>query len=238
MPAIEGHLPQDIVCVFRALLELCYLVCCNIITEKTLAKIQDVLARFHHYREAFRDAGVVPTFSLPHQHLLKHYIQLIQLFGTPNGLCLSITESKHIKAIKEPWRRSSRFNALGQMLRTNQQLDKLTALRVDFTRRNMVSGTCLSAVMMALHMYQILFAKSITLIFPLTGRFQDLDDAGGGHACATDSAPLNGWNTNVLDVDEGHDDSEVDDESTVLQADVQLAQTPHAFIRLIPPIHC
>ncbi|KAG1865640.1 hypothetical protein C8R48DRAFT_772635 [Suillus tomentosus] len=208
LPAIEGHLPQDIVRAFRALLEFCYLVRRNIITEKTLTEIQDALARFHHYREAFRDAGVVPTFSLPRQHSLKHYIQLIRLFGAPNGLCSLITESKHIKAVKEPWRRSSRFNALGQMLRTNQRLDKLAALCVDFTRRNMLSGTCLSAVVMALR------------------RFQDLDDAGGGHACATDSAPPNGSNANVLDVDEGHDDGEVDDESTVLQADVQLALTP------------
>ncbi|KAG2059401.1 hypothetical protein BDR06DRAFT_1069438 [Suillus hirtellus] len=120
LPAIEGHLPQDIVCAFCALLEFCYLVRCNIITEKTLTEIQD--------------------------HSLKHYIQLIRLFGAPNGLCSSITESKHIKAVKEPWRCSSCFNALGQMLRTNQWLDKLAALHVDFTRRNMLSGTCLSAV--------------------------------------------------------------------------------------------
>ncbi|KAJ7678406.1 hypothetical protein B0H17DRAFT_109703 [Mycena rosella] len=43
----------------------------------------------------------------------------------PNGLCSSITESKHIKAVKEPWRRSSRFNALLQMLTTISRLDKV-----------------------------------------------------------------------------------------------------------------
>jgi hypothetical protein len=135
---------------FRALLEFCYLVRRNIITERTLAEIQDALTRFHHYREAFRDSGVVFTFSLPRQHSMMHYSLLIQLFGAPNGLCSSITESKHIKAVKEPWRRSSRFNALGQMLLTNQRLDKLAALRTDFTRRNMLNGTCLSAVLEAL----------------------------------------------------------------------------------------
>jgi len=52
----------------------------------------------------------------------------IQLFGSPNGLCSSITESKHIKAVKEPWRRSNRYKALKQMLRTILRTEKLAAL--------------------------------------------------------------------------------------------------------------
>jgi hypothetical protein len=66
------------------------------------------------------------------------------MFGAPNGLCSSITESKHIKAVKEPWRQSSRYKALGQMLLTNQQLDKLAAARIDFSTRGMLKGTCMS----------------------------------------------------------------------------------------------
>jgi hypothetical protein len=78
-------------------------------------------------------------FNLPR----LHYLQLIRAFGAPNGLCSSITESKHIKAVKEPWRRSNRFNALSQMLLTNQRLDKLAAARVDFAHRGMLQGTSL-----------------------------------------------------------------------------------------------
>ncbi|KAF9521566.1 hypothetical protein CPB83DRAFT_778511, partial [Crepidotus variabilis] len=36
------------------------------------------------------------------QHALSHYVLLIILFGASNGYCSSITESKHIKAVKEP----------------------------------------------------------------------------------------------------------------------------------------
>lgn len=72
-------------------------------------------------------------------------MKLIRAFGAPNGLCSSITESKHIKAVKEPWRRSNRFEALAQMLLTNQRLDKLAASRVDFAKRRMLEGTCLSS---------------------------------------------------------------------------------------------
>ncbi|KAG2158764.1 uncharacterized protein EDB93DRAFT_1237974 [Suillus bovinus] len=80
-------------------------------------------------------------FSLPCQHTLCHYSMLICLFGALNGICSSIMESKHIKAVKEPWRHSSKFNALGQMLLTNQRLDKLAASCSDFTARRMLDDS-------------------------------------------------------------------------------------------------
>lgn len=117
----------------RAFLEFCYLVRRNVIDEQALAQIQDALERFYQYRKVFLESHVVTTFSLPRQHSMKHYSDMIRMFGAPNGLCSSITESKHIKAIKEPYRRSNRNQPLGQMLLTNQRLDKLTAARSDFT---------------------------------------------------------------------------------------------------------
>ncbi|KAG1724132.1 hypothetical protein EDB19DRAFT_1897950 [Suillus lakei] len=102
LPAIEGHVLQDIIQCFRAFLEFCYI------------------------------------------HTLCHYSMLIHLFGAPNGICSSITESKHIKAIKEPWQRSSKFNALGQMLLTNQHLDKLAASHSDFTAHRMLDDSFIS----------------------------------------------------------------------------------------------
>jgi hypothetical protein len=48
--------------------------------------------------------------------------------------------------VKEPWRRSNRCDALGQMLLTNQRLDKLAASRVDFKTRRMLEGSCLQSV--------------------------------------------------------------------------------------------
>ncbi|KAG1888514.1 hypothetical protein F4604DRAFT_2023854 [Suillus subluteus] len=138
LSAIEGYVPVDMVRTFRAFLEFCYLVRQSIITEKTLEQIQEALDRFYRHRQIFETLNVVSTFSLPRQHSLQHYIHLIRLFGAPNGLCSSITEAKHIKAVKEPWRRSSRYEALGQMLVTNQRLDKLAASRADFTQRKML----------------------------------------------------------------------------------------------------
>lgn len=139
LPAISGHVPPQMVRALSAFMDFCYLVRRSVITEDTLVEIDNALSRFHQERVIFEEAGVRPNgFSLPRQHSLSHYRQLIQMFGAPNGLCSSITESKHIAAVKEPWRRSSRFEALGQMLITNQRLDKLAALRVDLATRGML----------------------------------------------------------------------------------------------------
>jgi hypothetical protein len=62
-------------------------------------------------------------------------------FGAPGGVCSSITESRHITAVKKPWRRSNRYEALGQILLMNQRLDKLAAARVDFIDRGMLPPT-------------------------------------------------------------------------------------------------
>lgn len=87
-----------------ALIEFCYLVRCNVISETALEQIQGTLDCFHWHREIFRDVEIRPDgFSLPQQHSLAHYIFSIMQFGAPNGLCSSITESKHIKAVKRPY---------------------------------------------------------------------------------------------------------------------------------------
>ncbi|KAH9026440.1 hypothetical protein EDB85DRAFT_2074917 [Lactarius pseudohatsudake] len=96
---------------------------------------------FHHSCEIFWTCGVWDNgFNLPRQHSLAHYKKLIRAYGAPNGLCSSITESKHIKAVKEPWQHSNRFQALYQMLLMNQHLDKLVASHAVFTKCSMLEG--------------------------------------------------------------------------------------------------
>jgi hypothetical protein len=129
LPAIVDYVPLEIVKTFQAFLDFCYLARRSEISSSTLGDLNTTLADFHRYREVFRQHHVRNTFSLPRQHSMVHYHSLIKLFGAPNGLCSSITESQHIQAVKEPWRRSNKFNALGQMLLTNQRLRKLEAAR-------------------------------------------------------------------------------------------------------------
>ncbi|KIJ63554.1 hypothetical protein HYDPIDRAFT_92089 [Hydnomerulius pinastri MD-312] len=145
LAAISGHVPPAMVKCLAAFLDFCYLARRNVISANTLSQLESALARFHVYRQIFIDEGVRESdISLPRQHSLKHYSRSIRLFGSPNGLCSSITESKHIKAVKIPWRRSNRFNALLQMLRTNCRLDKMATIYEAFAARNMMEGSTLS----------------------------------------------------------------------------------------------
>lgn len=124
-----------------AFLDFCYLVRRPMLDEAALDALDEALSRFHRERVVFDDIRLA-GYSLPRQHSMKHYRFLTELFGAPNGLCSSITESKHIPAVKEPWRRSSRNKPLGEMLLTNQRLDKLSACREDFKARGMLIGSC------------------------------------------------------------------------------------------------
>jgi hypothetical protein len=134
-----------------AFFDFCYLVRRNAICVDTLDKVAEALDHFHHYHQIFTQTGVqVNTISLPWQHSLKHYIRSIELFSSPNSLCSSITESKHIKAVKQPWRRSGRYRALHQMLLTNVRLDKLGAARSYFAEKGMMQGTALTYTAMML----------------------------------------------------------------------------------------
>ena len=144
MPALVGHLPDDVVIALRAFLDFCYLVRRSSFTDDTLSDVETALERFHEARKIFQDLGIRESFSVPRLHSMLHYKKLIRLFGAPNGLCSSITESKHIDAVKKPWRRSNRYNALGQMLKTISRLDKLRASRISFKSRGMLQNIFLN----------------------------------------------------------------------------------------------
>jgi hypothetical protein len=138
MSAIEGYVPKEVIQTFSAFLDFYYLVRRNALGEDDLLKIQATLDRFHVARSIFKKLGVRDGFSLPRQHSMKHYVAHIQNFGAPNGLCSSITESAHIRFVKQPWRRSSRNNPMEQMLLINERLDKLAAAKADFIERGML----------------------------------------------------------------------------------------------------
>ncbi|KAF8810283.1 hypothetical protein BYT27DRAFT_7253875 [Phlegmacium glaucopus] len=97
-------------------MEFCSLVRCAVLDEDDLVAIDNAITNFHITQTIFEELGICPDgISLPQQHLLVHYHHLIQEFGAPN--------------------------ALGQMLMTNQRLDKLAASRIDFQAHGMLQGS-------------------------------------------------------------------------------------------------
>lgn len=182
LPAIRGLVPNDMVRAVRAFMDFCYLVRRPIINEDDIEKIEEAIARFHRYREVFRATGVRNKgFSLPRQHSMVHYPKQIRRFGAPHGLCTSITESKHIEAVKKPWRRSNKYKALKQMLLTNQRLGKLGAARVDFKGRGMLEESCIEqAYEDFVRQMGSCISAPLILIFQLIDFVDDLDNAGDG----------------------------------------------------------
>ena len=147
LAALEGHIPDEMVKCLRYLIEFSTLVRRNVHDTTTIKRLEELLGLYHQSREAFFDAGIrKKDHQPPRQHCMIHYAKLIRAFGAPNGLCSSITESKHIEAVKEPWRRSNRFHALGQMLNTNLRLDILSAARVAFKSHGMLEGGYLESI--------------------------------------------------------------------------------------------
>ena len=86
----------------HAFLEFCYISCHNIHDTQSLEEMDEALQHNHHYHKIFLTTSVQTRFNLPHQHALIHFARAICQFGALNSLCSSITESKHIQAIKEP----------------------------------------------------------------------------------------------------------------------------------------
>ncbi|KAF8800253.1 hypothetical protein BYT27DRAFT_7227560 [Phlegmacium glaucopus] len=132
LAAIAGYVPSAMVQAIAAFMEACYVARRNAISASALERFCGCVDRFHKLRDIFVAAGVRTSISLPCQHALFHYYLSIQLFGSPNGLCSSITESKHIKA------------ALNQMLCTILRLEKMAALHQIFAKQGMMAGTMAS----------------------------------------------------------------------------------------------
>ena len=56
-----------------------------------------------------------------------------------DSVLLCITESQHIRSVKEPWQQSNRKQPLSQILVTNQWLDQLAAAQTDFKNCGMLN---------------------------------------------------------------------------------------------------
>ncbi|KIL57451.1 hypothetical protein M378DRAFT_188432 [Amanita muscaria Koide BX008] len=125
LAAIDGLVPPEMVACISKFVECCYIVRRNAITSFDLEQYKRHLVQFHRLRTVFIETGVRTSISLPRQHSLTHFVDKIELFRSPNGVCSSITESKHIRA----------------MMRTISRLNKLVSIRRVFQNRAMLDSS-------------------------------------------------------------------------------------------------
>jgi len=223
MNAIEAFVPSEVVETFSAFLEFCYIARRNVITEDSLEQLKAALNKFHKSRQVF--SGTVRAegaagFSLPRQHAMVHYYDHIKNFGSPNGLCSSITESKHIAAVKRPWRRSNKHAALSQMLKVNQRLDKLAAARADFTTRGMLAESCLIQAIRSV--FSVIPGDEETPMDEDTYDSDETDDSTSDEILVPDNdRPLNNAGRRTLDGT---------DTPTLNNADVHTRSTTNVYV--------
>ncbi|TFK63739.1 hypothetical protein BDN72DRAFT_872243 [Pluteus cervinus] len=139
IPALDGLVPVEMVRAVSTFMDFCYIARRSLLEEPDLEMLDDLLNAFHEERKVFFNLGIRPNFNLPRQHSLKHYALLIQRFGAPNGLCASITESKHIDAVKDPYRRSNKNQPMDQMLTINERNARMQALEQYFLEHEMLA---------------------------------------------------------------------------------------------------
>lgn len=191
--AIHGHVPDKMVQCLSAFLNCCYIVRRNAITTTDITRFWQYLTDFHELRQIFITTDVHENVSLPRQHALMHYPDGIEMFGSPNGTCMSQTEAKHIPVVKEPWRRSSRNDPLYEMLQTISRMDKLTALRRIFKQRGMLIDTVSNYMAWQ-------FAGNLPSVLPWiepaanTDDTSKSDDDGNGN----DAGPVPGLRTETM----------------------------------------
>ena len=130
-------------------------------------------------------------------------------------------EAQHITAVKQPYRHSSRNRALAQIIKTNQCLDKLAAIRVDFATRGMLDGMCPQLPQ---------FIQSVNKIEDEPAWSSDSESSDNEQAPSAVQRPQIPHPPAVVqDPNEGSDDDDDDDEdsdSCDLMAEVFLATTP------------
>ncbi|KAI0323375.1 hypothetical protein GY45DRAFT_1264667 [Cubamyces sp. BRFM 1775] len=171
LPALSGYVPDAMIQCLAAFFDFAYLARRPSHNTTSLDAMDAALARFRQLRVIFVETGVRPDgFSLPRQHALLHYTRMIKLFGSPNGVCTSISESKHIAAVKRPWRASSRHKPLLQILIRNTRLSKLAAFRVELGRCGLLHGDIVSHALHQQNLEEEHFMEE-----------QDIADAHGPH---------------------------------------------------------
>ena len=116
--------PMQWLRLYKPSFDICYIAQHSVHDTQCLKALEDTLDWFYQHHNIFRTNSIcLSGFNLLHSHTAVHYLHFIWAFGTPNGLCSTITKSKYI------------------------YLDKLVAVQVNFASHSMLEGTMIKGVL-------------------------------------------------------------------------------------------
>ncbi|KIJ64931.1 hypothetical protein HYDPIDRAFT_28277 [Hydnomerulius pinastri MD-312] len=117
--------PARLVRAVRGLLDFLYLAQYPCHSDQTLGLLDDALTRFHDNKAIFIDLGIRSAFKLPKLHSLRHYVSMIQRFGTTDNYTTAYTERLHIDLAKDAYRATNHKDEYSQMTMWLERKEKM-----------------------------------------------------------------------------------------------------------------
>lgn len=122
---IQDIMAPEGVKAVKALLDFVFLAQYSTHDNITLSYLQDALRDFHAHKAVFINLGVRKDFNIPKLHVLIHYAECIQLFGTTDNYNTEMFERLHIDFAKHGWRASNQRDEFPQMINWLSRQEKI-----------------------------------------------------------------------------------------------------------------
>ncbi|KAG2129636.1 hypothetical protein DEU56DRAFT_973571 [Suillus clintonianus] len=93
--------------------------------SETLTLLTEALDLFHNNKQIFVDLGIRNNFNLPKLHAGRHYMSMIQTFGTTDNYNTEYTERLHIDLAKDAYRATNHKDEFVQMTQWLERKEKI-----------------------------------------------------------------------------------------------------------------
>lgn len=125
LPLPGGYSNMRLIRAVRGLLDFLYLSQYPIHSTETLQHMNNALDRFHTNKDIFIDLGIRSSFNIPKLHFARHYLELIQRYGTTDNFNTQYTERLHIDLAKDAYRATNSKDEYPQMTLWLQRKEKI-----------------------------------------------------------------------------------------------------------------
>ncbi|KAG2145801.1 hypothetical protein DEU56DRAFT_971548 [Suillus clintonianus] len=118
--------PSRLIRAVRGLLDFLYLAQYPCHSSETLTLLTEALDLFHNNKQIFVGLGIRNNFNLPKLHAGRHYMSMIQTFGTTDNYNTEYTERLHIDLAKDAYRATNHKDEFVQMTQWLERKEKIT----------------------------------------------------------------------------------------------------------------